>query len=277
MVVVYRWAMARLIELSDASVINSTSVVDFATTGGGSWPEWDRYLTVNGQKAYHLGNICGTCSFLFERMTGANAGIEVGELTGLLAEGIPSLSPGLVDTLAQLMPNSEYRVALLQATPQLIHLNGPLDYFAVDQVENEGGVDPFLGAPHDPKVPYYRIKDRSAVEVPTEDRSQSLAYDFVVPMFPETLLEEERVSHYEGLIRSGHVPTAVALSLLDVKGPAMTGTDHWCMAHYLLDGHHKIAAAARAEQDITLIAFIAINHGISSADQLDDYLSTYSR
>jgi len=263
--------------LSACSVVNSGSAIALIKEGRGAWPEWDRYLTIDGQRAYHLGNICRTCSFLFERMSGANAGIEVGELTSLLEEGLTALSSASLDTLAQILPNSEYRVALLRITPQIVQLNGPLDYFVVEQVENEGRVDPFWGLPHYPKVPYYRILGRSAVLVGPQGRTNGLAFEFVVPMYPETFLESERVSHYEALVRSGRAPTAVSLSILDVKGPAMTGTDHWCMAHYLLDGHHKIAAAARAEQEITLLAFIAVDHGISSPDQIDTFLGTYSR
>lgn len=269
--------MARIIEQSKVSVSTSGSVVDFATTGGGAWPEWDRYLTVNGQQAYHLGNICGTCSFLFERMSGANAGIEVGELTAALAEGVSSLSPTLVDTLAQLMPRSEYRVALLRIVPELVQLGGAADYFAVEQIENEGGVDPFSGLPHDPKVTYYRVKERSSAKVGAGAATGGVAFDFVVPMFPETFLDGDRISHYEALIRSGLAPTAVSVALLDVKGPAITGTDHWCMAHYLLDGHHKVAAAARIGQEISLIAFIAVDRGISSPDQVESMLDSYPR
>ncbi|WP_420471439.1 hypothetical protein [Brevundimonas sp. FT23042] len=269
--------MASLLELSNASVLNADSAIAFATTGGGSWPEWDRYLTVNGQQAYHLGNVCGTCAFLFQRLAGANAGIRVGKLTSILEQGVTSLSPELIDTLAQLMPNAEYRVALLRILPQQVQLGGPLDYFAAEQVENEGGIDPFWGLPHDPRVPYYRIKDRSAVAVRAKDNAGGLAFDFIVPMFPDTLLNEHRIRHYESLIRSGRAPTAVSVSLLDVKGPASTGTDHWCMAHYLLDGHHKVAAAARVGQEITLLSFVAVDQGASSPEQVDVVLGNYFR
>ena len=49
-----------------------------------------------------------------------------------------------------------------------------------------------------------------------------------------------------------------------MKSPADHGTDHWCLAHYLLDGHHKIAAAARRQQPVTLVAFVAVEQGIST-------------
>ncbi len=44
-------------------------------------------------------------------------------------------------------------------------------------------------------------------------------------------------------------PTALAVSLLDVKAPAARReqsavAEHWCVSHYLLDGHHKAALVA---------------------------------
>jgi hypothetical protein len=100
-------------------------------------------------------------------------------------------------------------------------------------------------------------------------------FDFVVPMFPETWLNDDRMEFYSGQLQRGVEPTAVALSVLDVKGPADEGADHWCMAHYLLDGHHKVAAAARSGRPITLVSFIAVDHGISSAAKVDIALKTY--
>ncbi len=267
--------MTKLLDRAAREIVHSQSALGFSTTGGGAWEVWDRYLTVNGKQAYHLGNVCGTCSFFFERMEGANAGIEVGELTTLLSSGLSRLSPEIVDTLAQLLPPSEYVIALIRLKPELVQLSGQNDYFAVEQVENEEGVDSFWGLPHHPKVPYYRVEGRSGVTMPG-DGSPGAAFDFVIPMFPETFLQSERVAHYESVLQDGAAPTAVALSVLDIKGPACSGTDHWCLAHYVLDGHHKVAAAARTQQEITLISFIAVDQGISSKEQIEIALESYS-
>lgn len=267
--------MTKLLDRATREIVQSQSALAFSTTGGGAWEVWDRYLTVNGKQAYHLGNVCGTCSFFFERMEGANAGIEVGELTTLLSSGLSSLSPEIVDTLAQLLPPSEYVIALIRLKPELVHLSGPNDYFAVEQVENEEGVDSFWGLPHYPKVAYYRVEGRSGVEMPGNPTSGA-AFDFVVPMLPETFLQSETIAHYENMLQDGMAPTAVALSILDIKGPACSGTDHWCLAHYVLDGHHKIAAAARTQSELTLISFIAVGQGISSKEQIEIALESYS-
>lgn len=146
--------MPTLLDKTNRTVADSRSAIGFATTGGGAWEVWDRYLTVDGKHAYHVGNVCGTCAFFFERMEGANKGIEVGALTSTLAEGITDLDTALVDTLAQLVPGSAYVVALLRLTPQRVQLLGTNDYFAFEQVENIG-IDRFWDLPHYTKIPYY--------------------------------------------------------------------------------------------------------------------------
>jgi hypothetical protein len=43
--------------LLSAATATSTSVesrIAFVTEGGGSWPAWDRFITLDGKKAYHI-------------------------------------------------------------------------------------------------------------------------------------------------------------------------------------------------------------------------------
>ena len=49
-----------LLDNSKTTVTDSASIIGFATEGGGDWPEWDRYLTINETKAFHIGNVCGS-------------------------------------------------------------------------------------------------------------------------------------------------------------------------------------------------------------------------
>lgn len=268
--------MTKLLDSATCSIIHSQSPLAFSTKGEGAWEVWDRYLNVNGKQAYHLGNVCGTCSFFFERMEGANEGIDVGELTTLLSNGLNSLSPQVVDTLMQLLPPSEYIIALIRLRPELVQLSGHNDYFAVEQLENEAVVESFGDPPHNPKVPYYRVEGRSAAKLPGDALHGGAAFDFVVPMFPETTLQKERIAHYEDILEDGVAPTAIAISILDVKGPACSGTEHWCLAHYIIDGHHKIAAAARTHKELTLVSFIAVNQGVSSKEQIEIAINSYN-
>lgn len=265
--------MSQALKHVPLEVSSSNSIVAFQRVGGGAWAEWDRYLTIDGKSAYNLGNICGTCAFLFERMDGANRAVSVESLVERLSKGVDDLDDALIKTLAELMPVSQYEVCLFTFTPQLTAPGSRGDYFAIEQVENQGGVDSFWGLPHYPKVPYYRPRERLEAKVPRGNDAK--IFDFLIPMFPETWLDESRVERYISALENDEQPTAVSISILDVKGPADCGTDHWCMAHYILDGHHKIAAAARAGKPVSLIAFIAIDHGISSAEQLRTALATY--
>jgi hypothetical protein len=79
--------------------------------------------------------------------------VDVGKLTTRLEVGIERLDGILVDSLALLMPAGSYQVALIRLYPSAVRLGSSEDYFFAEQVENEGGVDPFWGVPHCPKVP----------------------------------------------------------------------------------------------------------------------------
>ena len=85
-------------EVTEAISTNAGSRIGLQTEGGGSWPAWDRFITLTGKKAHHIGNICGTCPFIFERQEGANDKISPAELSNSLRQGItsvdePSLEP----------------------------------------------------------------------------------------------------------------------------------------------------------------------------------------
>ena len=259
-----------LIDRAVKDIAKSSSRLAFETAD-----RWDRYLTIDGRRAYHLGNVCGTCGFLFERMEGANNTVDVDKLTARLEAGIERLDGGLVDSLALLMPAGSYHVALIRLHPSTVKLGSREDYFFTEQVENEGGVDPFSGVPHDPKISYYRA-DQGSI---TFDRRRldgpvGRLFQFVVPMFPERWLDPARISHYETLIAAGATPTAVAISVLDVKGPATCGIDHWCFAHYLLDGHHKAAAAASVGSSLTVITFLAADRSVASKAEVEAALAS---
>jgi len=59
--------------------------------------------------------------------------------------------------------------------------------------------------------------------------------------------------------------------VLDIKQPpigmASAVTSHWCLAHYIIDGHHKILAASRSKRPVGLLSILALDRGISSAQE----------
>lgn len=125
--------------------------------------------------------------------------------------------------------------------------------------------------PHFPKTEYYRLSTQSLP-------AQRSLFEFLVPTFPHSWLDAERVAEYEASFRRGEKPTAIALSVLDIKGPAEWEADkeiveHVCLAHYLVDGHHKVYAAAKANCTMMLVSFLAIEQSIASKKDIEELLA----
>jgi hypothetical protein len=266
--------MSRLTAVAELASITSDSRVGFETVGGGAWPEWDRFITLDGRKAHYIGNICGTCPFIFERRDGANSKASPAELAESLRKGISRVDGSITDAAIGVLPKGTYKAMLLDCVPRWISPSQKGDYFFEEQIQL-WGVDPFWGVPHYVKNEYYRTES-----VKISDRAR--LFEFIVPMFPKRYLEDKTIQSYEVLLRDRTMPTALAISVLDVKGPAdwqgdPQVTEHWCLAHYLLDGHHKTYAASNACQPLSLLSFLAVDKGVSSNDQIEKALTALSQ
>lgn len=59
------------------------------------------------------------------------------------------------------------------------------------------------------------------------------------------------------------MPTAVAVTTLDISQPAnKLGADyyaHWGLTHFLLDGHHKLHAAAQSQRPLRLLSLLLLS------------------
>lgn len=256
--------MSKICDSRQITITDSQSPLSFAKEGGGSWKEWDRYLLLDGKKAYHMGNICGTCKFFFERLDGANSSVNSSQVVADLTAGLISVNASAVNQIQKIIPNGDYIVSLNETSISLTAPGSPSDYFEKEQVEL-WGIDPFFGLPHYPKTEYYRADTQLF-------NGTSCLFEFVIPMFPQCWLNKQRLQEISSLIGSGKKPTAIALSVLDVKQPAdWTGnpvvTEHWCLAHYLIDGHHKAYAASQLNQPITLLSFLSLGEGVSNNEQ----------
>ena len=137
------------------------------------------------------------------------------------------------------------------------------------------GIDGFWGMPHFPKTEYYRLRTM----VMNGDRG---LFEFLIPMFPQSWLDSKRLTEYDTAYSNNEMPTAVSISILDVKSPADGEDDkvissHWCLAHYIIDGHHKVFAAANSGKPLTLVSFLAINQGVSSEEEITELLSSLKK
>ena len=100
-------------------------------------------------------------------------------------------------------------------------------------------------------------------------------------MFPHNWLDQKTLAEYEVSYSRNVMPTAVSISVLDVKEPVQWDgpkdiRSHWCLAHYLIDGHHKVYAAVEEKKPLTLISFLSVSEGVSSAEEIDELVAVLS-
>ncbi|MEU6033010.1 hypothetical protein ABZ825_39490 [Streptomyces tauricus] len=222
-----------------------------------------RLLMVDDEPAFELSFYCGTCPFLFRRLDGAREKLSLEgiqeRLTGALDDPDDG---GVMDAYGTLLPQGEYLPLLLSVEPRLVVPGEEGDYFSGEQVTT-WGIDQFWGLPEYPHTPYYRTFE-TAVDADTH------LYEFVVPMVPPTWNDRERVAEYVTLMERGTVPTAVAISTLDVCEPAVgmpiDHYQHWGLTHFLLDGHHKLEAAATVGRPVQILSLLALGEGLAGAE-----------
>ena len=182
------------------------------------------------------------------------------------------LDESLLNKVKTILPNGEYVASLLEIFPSRVSPGAAKDYFTHDQVEL-WGIDGFWNLPHHPKTEYYRSRTKDLGE-------RRELFEFIIPMFPWNWLNAHDCVAYKREIYAGHQPTALALTVLDIKAPATWDgepdvTEHWCLAHYLLDGHHKTFAASEVDKPITLLSFLSLGESLATKEDVSallDYL-----
>lgn len=269
--------MPRLVGTTHLSSDGAKSPLTFTLKNWGGMPLWNRALTINGVDTFYVGNVCDTCGFFFEKLIGPNSGLEIDDLRTKLEIGTADPSPEVLSTLAQLMPKSDYTVAILKVLPEHVRPLEREDYFAREDFDYQDDYDIIENGPpepHNPKTEYYRISGRSGVSI-EDEYATAKAFDFIIPLIAQQSLDRDRIDYFKDAISRGQTTTVVALSVMDIKGPSFKDRVHWCLAHYVLDGHHKLAAAAETKSEVTLLAFIALEHGVSSSSHVEKLLDTF--
>lgn len=257
-----------LIATGPAQALGSSSTARLEFVEGpksaGAWAG-QRLLSLDGQGAFELSLWCGTCPFLFQRLVGANSTVSIAELEDKLAEGLTEIEPDVMERFAQLLAPGHFIPMLLQIQPTLVSPNAADDYFSHEQVKT-WGIDGFWGLPEHPRTPYYRT-----FETRVDDHAH--LFEFVVPMVPPTWNDRERVAEHATRLQTSSRPTAVAVATLDVCAPAVKqGPDwfwHWGLTHFLLDGHHKLEAAAASGVPLQLLSLLAVDASLAAPDQIN--------
>ncbi|NMD57668.1 MULTISPECIES: hypothetical protein [Tsukamurella] len=227
-------------------------------------PMSTRHLFIEGSPSFELSFWCGTCPFLFERKTIGYNISDGREPLERLERGLDVVDDDVVTTFARLLPEGEYLPLLVEVTPELVAPYDDRDYFTHEQLAT-WGIDPTWGLPQNPLTHYYRTFETAVA-------ADEHLFEFVVPMVQPNWNHRSRVQHYVDLLAGGTTPTAVALSIVDRRVPAVIAPDsvdyyeHWAVTHFLLDGHHKFEAAARVGAPLRLLALMNIDESLAGAE-----------
>ncbi len=223
-----------------------------------------RLLMIDDEPAFELSFWCGTCQFLFERLQGSTQTLSLDEVQEVLNRGLTDLEPAVLDVFGGLLEEGRYLPMLLEVEPQLVRPGEPADYFSTEQVAT-WGPEGFWDLPVYPHTSYYRTFS-------TQVDSGAHLYEFIVPLVPPSWNERDRVDTYRSSLQTSTLPTAVAVTTLDVCAPAVDlGTDyyaHWGLTHFLLDGHHKVEAAARGGHRMQLLALVSLEGSLAEEAQV---------
>lgn len=224
-----------------------------------------RLLLLDEQPAFELSHGCGTCQFLFQRLEGANDSLSLDALQARLTAGLDDLDEEVMTTFGALLQQGAFLPLLLSVRPQLVVPGQLGDYYSEEQVST-WGLSSFWGLPEYPATAYYRTFETAV------DRSAHL-FEFVVPMLPPAWNDAATVAGHAQRLAGSDRPTAVAVSTLDVCQPAMAppGSDpfaHWGLTHFLLDGHHKVQAAAETGRPLRLLSLLSVDGSLASPEQV---------
>lgn len=224
-----------------------------------------RLMWLDEKPAFELSFWCGTCPFLFKRLEGSNETVSLADVESQLADGLDGLEEEVINRFAALLPETEYVPLLLKVNPGLVRPVEDGDYFAEEQVAT-WGIDSFWGLPEHPQTPYYRTYE-TAID------PDSHLFEFIVPMVPPSWNDGARVAEHRERLTKSSRPTAIAVSLLDVCQPAVDDHSrdyfaHWALTHFLLDGHHKVEAAAEAGESLQLLALLSVDASLANRDQV---------
>ena len=236
----------------------------------GTWAR-RRLLLLDERPAFELSFWCGTCQFLFTRLEGANQTASLEDVGERLADGLDGIDEEIVERFAELLPRGTYLPMLLQIAPRLVFPADDDDYFANEQVAT-WDIEGFWGLPHSPHTPYYRTFETVVRAEAGMYDAEAHLYEFVVPMVPPSWNDPVRVGQLAERIARSATPTAVAVSTLDVSQPAnRAGPDyyaHWGLTHFLLDGHHKLQAAAQIGRPLQLLSLLSVDASLATPEQV---------
>lgn len=218
-------------------------------------------IEVDGVPAFEFGMPCGTCGVIFGKLgeTSTLSDAEAVDLLGSL-DDVPDEAK--LRRLAAPLGAGTWEARIFEGVPRLVEPGGPGDFF----VEEYG---PLHGLEADdaglPRTLYYRFGEElvEPLRLPGGDVT-ALLLSMIVPFQDPAQADESTVADWVEKIAAGETLTALALTIPDIQGPAVWDEvetayphrEHRAVVHYLLDGHHRVAASARKGVPIRVLAFV---------------------
>jgi hypothetical protein len=216
---------------------------------GGSWPRWSRALYVNDDPLYNVSSGCETCHSILQlagtldlpsALARYRAGIAAIEL--LNEATIEALRP-LIDRL------------------QTGHYMACLANLEVDRVTDPARS--WLAETDDDSYAPRTVHFQSKLRAPAEKLRSSV---LLVPSQDLSKLDEATVSDYERAIRGGARPVAIALTWVEDRSNWDDNEPTRTMLGAVLDGHHKLAAYARARVPARILTVTSLDESTPGRD-----------
>jgi hypothetical protein len=224
---------------------------------------WYAHLRVRGQRVFEYGCPCGTCGIVFRKLRSVDDQLSDSDAVDLL--GALDAVPGdeALGRLARVLPRGTYVPFVMQARVRAVDPGGPEDYFSNEVVRLFGLEPPEYTSPSGPWTGYWRVGEivRTRRTTRPAEPHSALLTSVAMPLHDITRLDRPRIEYWKQHARAGRKLTAFALSVLDEQEPAMwkgQGPDvvaeHFLLTHCILDGHHRIQAAAELGLPVRILS-----------------------
>lgn len=266
--------------------INGEGIVSFLF----SWADvrWYHYILVNGEQIFEFCNPCGTCGIVFRKAGSYENRVSDPEAVQLLGDLNQVPSDQTLQRLARVLEPGTYHPIVVEGTIQYIEPGSPNDYFATDVVQLFGLEPPENKEPYGPWTPYYRFgSENDELMGSGKYTYMSLVTAIVMPLHDPSRLNRERVEYWKQQHENGIPLTAFAISVVDHQVPEdeIFGSDpnykyrgQTLFTNCLLDGHHRIQAAAELGTNARILTFVKkIYSPVQSEDDLKRVLGMYAR
>ncbi len=246
---------------------------------------WYCHLMVAGERIFEYGCPCGTCGILFRKVGSVAHRLSDTEAVRLLGEldSIPTESN--LQDLARILEPGLYHPMIIEGNVRLIQPGTTDDYFTTDVVRLFGLEAPDYKMPPDPQTPYYHFGTDHQLERTgrLDGPHQALVTAIVMPLHDPFQLDRERVEYWKGQYKAGVRLITFAVSVIDDQEPFDQPADQdykfkeqFLFTNCILDGHHRIQAAAELGAPVRILTLLARNYSIfRNTDDLATVVSSY--